>query len=274
MSWCASSLRARLRMYTADSGRRSSSWRCGFGRSNSRRCGMSTPRVAPTGGAGCRSQNGYLPTFEDGQTASLCLTQRRRCHLGYFSAGADPTPLVKGRTAEQGDETDKAHRLIGLRGLCSLSPVLDDGRKLTPVREEERMEDPDEETGYSEPSVAEKIMLALKGDRETRMKLVRDINRPVWAAVLCSPQTNELDVERISEMREVQPDVLREIGKKREWLRRNKLCVNLVMNPVTPEDIAINLLSRLAQDDLARVAANLELSPTIRRVAEELRGAR
>ena len=132
----------------------------------------------------------------------------------------------------------------------------------------------DNPTRLSELSAAEKMILALKGDQETRLKLVKDINRTVWGAVLSSPNTNEHDAEIISEMRGVQPDVLREIAKTREWTRRYKVCLNLVMNPVTPEATALALLARLSKEDLERVSACEDLSSRIRGRAKELRAAR
>ena len=40
-------------------------------------------------------------------------------------------------------------------------------------------------------SPAEKMMKALKGEREARMMLIRDRNRTVWSAVLSSPKMND-----------------------------------------------------------------------------------
>jgi hypothetical protein len=114
---------------------------------------------------------------------------------------------------------------------------------------------------------AERMMMALKGNREERDALVRDTNRVIWGAVLASPQMNELDVERISQMRDVDPDVLREIAKKREWIRRYAVRLHLVMNPLTPTEIALGLLSKLTDDDLRKVIENHDLPEKVRRAA-------
>jgi hypothetical protein len=135
------------------------------------------------------------------------------------------------------------------------------------------MTDRENPARLNELSASEKMILALKGDSEIRMKLVQDSNRTVWGAALCSPNMNEQDAELISAMREVQPDVLREIAKQREWTKRYKVCLNLVTNPVTPEDIALTLLPRLSQEDLERVTGNSDLSSRIRSTAERMRGA-
>ena len=62
-------------------------------------------------------------------------------------------------------------------------------------------------------NAAEKMMKALKGEREARMMLIRDRNRTMWSAVLSSPKMNESDAGQIAKMRNVAPDVLREIAK-------------------------------------------------------------
>jgi hypothetical protein len=135
------------------------------------------------------------------------------------------------------------------------------------------MGDSENPVRFDELSAAERMILALKGDQETRIKLVQDRNRAVWAAVLASPMTNELDAELISEIRDVEPDVLREIGKNRQWTKHYKVCLNLVMNPTTPTVTALALLPRLSQEDQERVGANEVLSTCIRGKAKELRAA-
>ena len=50
-------------------------------------------------------------------------------------------------------------------------------------------------------SAAQKMIKALKGEREARMMLIRDRNRTVWSAVLSSPKMNDSDAEQIAKMR-------------------------------------------------------------------------
>jgi hypothetical protein len=119
-------------------------------------------------------------------------------------------------------------------------------------------------------SAAEKMMEALKGDRSSRMMLVRDRNRTVWAAVLQSPQTNESDAEAIAQMRNVSPDVLREIGKKREWTKRYKVAHELVKNPKTPPEISSQLLPRMAARDLRALVRDRNVPEMIRRQADKM----
>jgi hypothetical protein len=119
-------------------------------------------------------------------------------------------------------------------------------------------------------SAAEKMIMALKGSRQARLMLVRDRNRTVWGAVLSSPSTNEADAEAIVQMRNVAPDVLREIGKKREWVKRYKVAHELVKNPKTPPEVSSQLLPRLAARDLKALVKDRNVSEVIRRQAEKM----
>jgi len=119
-------------------------------------------------------------------------------------------------------------------------------------------------------TASEKMILGLKGSRQARMMLIRDRNRTVWGAVLSSPNMNEADAEAIVQMRNVAPDVLREIGKKREWIKRYKVAHELVKNPKTPPEISSQLLPRMAARDLKALTKDRNVPEMIRRQAEKL----
>jgi len=119
-------------------------------------------------------------------------------------------------------------------------------------------------------TASEKMIMGLKGGRQARMMLIRDRNRTVWGAVLSSPNMNEADAEAIVQMRNVAPDVLREIGKKREWVKRYKVAHELVKNPKTPPEISSQLLPRMAARDLKALTRDRNVPEMIRRQAEKL----
>jgi hypothetical protein len=119
-------------------------------------------------------------------------------------------------------------------------------------------------------TASEKMIMGLKGSRQARMMLIRDRNRTVWGAVLSSPNMNEADAEAIVQMRNVAPDVLREIGKKREWTKRYKVAHELVKNPKTPPEISSQLLPRMAARDLKALTKDRNVPEMIRRQAEKL----
>jgi hypothetical protein len=116
---------------------------------------------------------------------------------------------------------------------------------------------------------AEKMMKALKGEREARMMLVRDRNRTVWSAVLSSPKMNDADAEHIAKMRNVAPDVLREIAKNRQFVKRYNVARELVKNPKTPHEVSSKLLARLKDRDLKLLIKDRNVSEQVRRLAKK-----
>jgi hypothetical protein len=154
---------------------------------------------------------------------------------------------------------EEAETLYGLRDHT-------DG-ELSPEEEEEKKS---LFTQIMTATASEKILMGLKGNRQARLMLIRDRNRTVWGAVLSSPNTNEADAEAIVQMRNVAPDVLREIGKKREWVKRYKVAHELVKNPKTPPEVSSQLLSRLAARDLKALVKDRNVPEMIRRQAEKL----
>ena len=116
---------------------------------------------------------------------------------------------------------------------------------------------------------AHKMIKALKGSREARMMLIRDRSRTVWSAVLSSPKMNDADAEQIAKMRNVSPDVLREMSKNRQWVKRYSIAHELVKNPKTPPEVSSKLLVRLKDRDLKRLLRDRNVPEQIRRLAEK-----
>lgn len=118
-------------------------------------------------------------------------------------------------------------------------------------------------------TASEKMMAALQGEREARMMLIRDRNRTVWSAVLSSPKMNDADAEYIAKMRNVAPDVLREIAKNRQFVKRYNVARELVKNPKTPHEVSSRLLARLKDRDLKLLIKDRNVSEQVRRLAQK-----
>lgn len=117
-------------------------------------------------------------------------------------------------------------------------------------------------------SAAEKVVLALRGDREERTILIRDPNRLVCAAVLGSPRLTDAEIEGISAMKNVSDEVLRRIGHNREWMKRYQIAANLVKNPRTPLGISLGLVSRLTPRDMKALSTDRNVPEAIRKSAQ------
>lgn len=126
----------------------------------------------------------------------------------------------------------------------------------------------------SQMSIKEKIVCALKGNREERAILVNSRNRLVVHAVLSSPKLSDSEVERFAQLRSVSEEVIRTIASNRRWIQLYGVKVALTQNPKTPLDKALRLLSSLNERDLARASMDRNVHPVVRRRAVEMRRAR
>ena len=118
-------------------------------------------------------------------------------------------------------------------------------------------------------NTAEKLITALKGSREERAILIRDPNRLVSSAVLGSPRVTEPEIEAFSGMKNISDEILRSIGRHREWTKRYAVVANLVKNPRTPLAISLGLVSRLNPRDLKGLAFDRNVPEAVRKHAQK-----
>ncbi len=115
--------------------------------------------------------------------------------------------------------------------------------------------------------VGERIKLAVKGNREERMVLIRDRSKLVSLAVLESPKVNEQEMESFAGMKNVQETVLRAIASKRNYIKNYNTLRALVNNPKTPLDTALPLIQHLLPKDQRTLAINKNVNETLRKMA-------
>ncbi len=118
-------------------------------------------------------------------------------------------------------------------------------------------------------STKDKLITALKGDRQARAMLIRDPNRLVATAVLGSPNVTDAEVEGFSGMKNVSDEILRIIGNHREWTKKYTVVSNLVKNPRTPLAISMGMVSRLNPRDLKSIAHDKNVPEPIREQAQK-----
>lgn len=117
-------------------------------------------------------------------------------------------------------------------------------------------------------NTAQKAILAMRGNREERLILIRDSNRTVALGVLKNGRITEPEVEAMAKMRGIHSEVLRQIGKAREWSKSTNVVTSLVNNPRSPQDVSMNFVNRLSSHDLKVVTMNREVPELIRRMAK------
>ncbi|HEV7238766.1 MAG TPA: hypothetical protein VGQ36_05960 [Thermoanaerobaculia bacterium] len=118
-------------------------------------------------------------------------------------------------------------------------------------------------------SVADKVRLAFRGDRMIRMLLVRDRNRLICAAVMRNPRMSEQEIEAIAGMRNVDDEVLRILGTRRDWIGKYKIMLTLVRNPKTPVGVVLPFINRLTLRDLKGLKDDKGVQAVVREMAKK-----
>ena len=118
--------------------------------------------------------------------------------------------------------------------------------------------------------VGERIKLAMRGNREERMVLIRDRSKLVSLAVLASPKVNDSEMEAFAAMKNIQETVLRAIAANRKNMKNYGVIRTLANNPKTPIDVALPLMSHLLINDLRSLTMNKNVNETVRKRAMKL----
>jgi hypothetical protein len=119
-------------------------------------------------------------------------------------------------------------------------------------------------------SAVEKIKLALTGNQESRLVLIRDSNKVVSRAVLQSPKVSDGEVEAYASMKNVSEEILRLIATNRGFMKNYNVARALLNNPRSPIDILLRLVNRMNERDLKGLSLNKNIAETIRSMAFKL----
>jgi hypothetical protein len=156
------------------------------------------------------------------------------------------------------EETDEQRQALAARILSDMAEEGVDGKFISVAQKLLKMK------------IKERVMAAMKGDREVRSILIRDSNKIVSGAVVRNPKITPQEVEGIAAMRAVSDEALRIIGMSRAWAQNYNVIHNLARNPRTPIAIAMNILPRLHTRDLRQIALSRNIPEGIRRQANRL----
>jgi predicted transcriptional regulator len=118
--------------------------------------------------------------------------------------------------------------------------------------------------------VGEKIKLALKGDKEARTILLKSTNRQIYMSVLENPGIKESEIEMLTKNSSTNSEILRAIGRNREWAVNRNVMKNLVMNSKTPVEVSNRFLTRMPARDLEIIDKSRNLPMAVRSNARRL----
>ena len=102
--------------------------------------------------------------------------------------------------------------------------------------------------------MAEKLKLALRGNKDARNILLRDGSKLIRRFVLQNPRISDMEVIAVARNRSADEDLVRTIAERREWLRNYQIRLALAGNPKTPLVIALKQVSTLDDRDLRTIA--------------------
>jgi hypothetical protein len=138
------------------------------------------------------------------------------------------------------------------------APPLDEGKRLTLAQRIMKM------------SIAEKIKLATKGNKEARTYLLRDSNKLVAVAVIRSPKITEGEVLAVANNRAALDDVLRVVCNNREWLKDYRVKVALTKNPKVPLPVAMKFLAQLREAEVKDLSRNKNVPSGVQFLARKM----
>ncbi|HEY6838096.1 MAG TPA: hypothetical protein VI389_05065 [Geobacteraceae bacterium] len=118
--------------------------------------------------------------------------------------------------------------------------------------------------------VADKIKMALTGDKEWRTLLLKDSNKLVNGSVVKNPRITEAEVLGITKSVVQNEEILRIICMNKEWIKNYNIRKALALNNKTPLPSALRFLSTLTEKDLASIAKSKNISSVISTQARRL----
>ena len=111
--------------------------------------------------------------------------------------------------------------------------------------------------------VAERIKIALTGDKEWRSLLIKDSNKLVSGSVVKNPRITEAEILTISKSAVQNDEVMRIICMNKEWLKNYQIKKALALNNKTPLPAALRFIAALTEKDLAAIAKSKNVSSVI-----------
>src|SRR5262249_54171793 len=179
------------------------------------------------------------------------VAQMRAARIRIFGPAAAEAPPDPGPTA---DEIIAEYGELGDEN----APPMEEGKRLTLAQRIMKM------------SIAEKIKLATKGNKEARSHLLRDSNKLVSVAVIRSPKITDGEILAVANNRAAQDEVLRVVYNNREWLKAYPVKLALTKNPKVPLPVALKFLAQLRESEVKELTKNKNAPSGVQRMARKM----
>jgi hypothetical protein len=119
-------------------------------------------------------------------------------------------------------------------------------------------------------SIAQKIKLAMLGNKEARGMLIRDTNKLVCTAVIRSPRITDGEVLACATNKAVNEEVLRVIYGSREWTKNYKIKMALLKNPKLPLSVGMKFLATLRDNDVKDLSRDKNVPSSLQGMARKI----
>jgi len=116
---------------------------------------------------------------------------------------------------------------------------------------------------------AQKIQLALHGDKNQRMAILREQNKQLHNYVLRNPGLQLDEILFIAKQPTSSAELLSQIGARREWAERPDIAIALVRNPKTPVPLAVRLVDFVSATELRSLAKQQSAREPVQRAARK-----
>jgi hypothetical protein len=119
-------------------------------------------------------------------------------------------------------------------------------------------------------TLGERKALARRPNRKAMDKLLADPHPAVIRTLLGNPKVVEDDIVRLAARRPNSADILAEIARSGQWAHRGRVRMAVILNPDTPIELSIPMLTLLVRTELKQVARTTYLAPMLRAAAADL----
>ena len=119
-------------------------------------------------------------------------------------------------------------------------------------------------------SIGQKIKLALRGNQDARLILIRDTAKMIRRFVMLNPRISDGEVITIARNKSADDDLLRLIIERREWMRNYQVRLALATNPKTPLPVALRQVATLDERDMRHIAKSKNVPGAIAAAARRI----
>jgi hypothetical protein len=114
-----------------------------------------------------------------------------------------------------------------------------------------------------ELGVAEKIKIAMSGDKEWRTIFLKDSNKLVSTAAMKNPRITDGEVLAVAKNKSSNDELIRLITLNKEWVKNYEIKKALIMHPKTPLPKALRYMTVLTEKDIKHLAKSRGVSQVL-----------